>query len=184
MSYFPNQVDFLRHDGPMRLITSLFNTDDTSLMFSTSKIPSINSRRVMSPNKPKKPSVQASFSASSRAILLQLFSLTIIFYLPSKCYSASVPTLTNTQVGRLPFKRRPFSFVRTAQSNLPGLQAAGRHCLSLPASLSRPRSFLLLEGLLLISLNFSEERNKPFKFSRLCMKAPLVHSTNVSVKYM
>ena len=81
MSYFPNQVDFLRHDGPMRLIMSLFNMDDTSLMFSMSKIPSINSRRVMSPNKPKKPTIQASFSASSRAILLQLFSHLQLYFI-------------------------------------------------------------------------------------------------------
>lgn len=81
MSYFPNQVDFLRHSGPMRLIMSLFNMDDSSLMFSTSKIPSINLWCVMSPHKPKKPPVQASFSASSRGILLQLFSHLQLYFI-------------------------------------------------------------------------------------------------------
>lgn len=162
---------------------SLFNTDEILLLFSRIKVPSVNEWSVMSPYKYKKPLfflLSLEYSHSPATSLL----CTITFYLLSICYSASVPTLTNTEGGRLPFERRPFNFVRTGQSNPPGLRATGRHCMSLPASVSRPRSFLLLQGPVLIWLNFSEERNKPLKFSRLCMKAPPVHSTNVSVKYM
>lgn len=59
-----------------------------------------------------------------------LLFYTITFYSLSKCYSASVATMTNTQGGRLPFERRPFSFVRTGQSNPPGLQGARRQSMS------------------------------------------------------
>lgn len=104
---------------------------------------------------------------------LAWLSFTVIFYLLPKCCSASVPTLMNTEGGRLPFKRKP-----TQPAQPLGWREARPQP---PCQFVKMQESLLLWGPSFIWFDSFEE-GKPLNFSGLGHKGPLVHSTDTSVR--